>query len=50
MEELTYLENLSGGGTSLITLTIVNTPDALTNAIKKLTLEYNTATNIKSRI
>lgn len=50
MEQITYLESLAGQGTSLITMTLAKTPRALDNAVKMLTEEYNTATNIKCRV
>ncbi len=50
MNNLQFLSELEGHGTSMITLTIVNSPKALDNAISLLNREYHTATNVKSRV
>lgn len=44
------LSDLSGFGTSMITLTISSSTSALNNAKTLLSNELNTATNIKSRV
>ena len=50
METLEKLENLTGSGTSMISMTIATNTKALDNAVTLLNTEYGVAANIKSRV
>jgi peptide subunit release factor 1 (eRF1) len=50
MEILEKLENLTGCGTSMISMTISTNPKALDNAVTLLNTEFGVAANIKCRV
>ena len=50
METLDFLSTLEGHGTSMVTITIANSPKALDNILSRLHCEYSTANKIKCRI